>query len=166
MRVEACFQLWKSPQPPPPEKQRKKESRYMRKSRPKREFQILLEKFRPAELENSEEKFSIRLLKNLHLVKILRVVLFLRVFKFIFSSFWWKVENFVEGKIGKFSWHVRKGVRLRLSQQESPALENQQFYDPQRNALNFNNFLSTHQCFIVLTFFNTSSLYYDLKIAT
>ena len=70
MRVEACFQLWKSPQPPPPEKQRKKESRYMRKSSPKREFQIVLEKIQPAGLENSGEKLSIQLLINLHLVKI------------------------------------------------------------------------------------------------
>ena len=42
----------------------------MRKSRPKREFQRLLEKIRPAELENSGETFSIRLLINKHLVKI------------------------------------------------------------------------------------------------
>ena len=136
MRVEACFQLWKSPQPPPPEKQRKKESRYMRKSRPKREFQRFLERIRPAELGNSGKKFSIRLLINLHLVKITPSIYFSRVFKFIFYWFWWKLGDLVEGKIGKFSWHVRKGVRLRLSQQESPALENQQFYDPQRNALN------------------------------
>lgn len=42
----------------------------MRKSRPKREFQRFLERIRPAELGNSGKKFSIRLLINLHLVKI------------------------------------------------------------------------------------------------